>query len=496
MKKQVKTLIIVGAVLVVMVGVLVFLLNGGLPAAESSSSSSSDAAVELYSHEAADITKITVSGESSMTFTGDGEGGVKADGMGGLPVDSTLLTYIAKYAAALSGQQEVPAGGDYGQFGLEDGAVKVSIAYKDGSGESFSIGAEVPGAGTASRYIRYGDSVWTAYNTHVKYFMYTKEELVDKTLSPAYLATDGTTAQYDVTRVSMEGTSREAPFTLEYVDSNSVSGYTFTTFSITSPEVWSYTYSDAGTQLLHSAFGITAEEVALCNPTEDDLTEYGLAEPYSTVSVQSTLVSDGSAENFTLVSSEPAEGYAYMMREGVLVVYKVAVTDGMNWLSAVYTDYINSLLATPNINTVSKIELATPEGDYTFELKFETKAAESSDEEPKEELVSVSCSSTHPDAVRSVEITDIDNFRQLYQVFISADQESWAEDVPEELTSVLRITYYYREGGSDYVEMYEGPVRQVYIGMNGNVRFLTKSSVAEKILSDAAAFTKGEEVKA
>jgi|GEM_PF-463114 len=500
MSKQAKTLTAVAVVFVALVAALIFLLNGGLPAEESSSSSSSGTA--LFAHEAADITKVTVSGGSSMSYTGDGAGGVTADDMGDLPVNSGYLTYVAKYAASLTGQEQVSDGGDLDQFGLGANAVKVDVAYKDGSGESFLVGNEVPGSEPGARYVLYNGSVWTAYSTHVKYFMYGRTDLVDKTITPDSKDTDGSTTLYDVSSVTMTGAGREAPFVLSYKDSNSVSGYTFTNYAITSPEVWSFTYDDKGTKLLYSAFGISAEEVAACDPTDDDLAQYGLAEPYASVAVKSTLVSDKSEYDFTILTSEPADGYAYMMREGVPVVYKVAVTDGMSWINAVYTDYINGLLLTPNIKTISKISIDTPDGNITYSLKFGYKeesssSSASSSEEPEEELLAVTETSTYPGAAREANIEDIENFRNLYQTLISSSQESWAEDVPaaDALVSVVRITYYYRDGGSDYVEFYEGPVRQCYIGLNGNVRFLTRSSMAEKIIADSVSVTNGTAVE-
>jgi hypothetical protein len=231
---------------------------------------------------------------------------------------------------------------------------------------------------------------------------------------------------------------------------------------------------DRGLPVLQALFGLTASRIIAKIDSPLVLGQYGLAEPYSKVTVSGTEGEGLGA--FTISASKPdAAGNVYILREGTNLVYE-APASGLPWLETTWFDLMERLIILPFIDSVASIEVKIPEKTATFSLAGES-----------DELT-----------VKAGSI-DIDTafFRSYYQTLISAMYEEYGEVPVSSLSNpFVEISYHYRDGSPpDNVSFYSTESRRVLVSLNGGRPFFTLSVYTDKIQSDLDQILSGKRVQ-
>lgn len=484
MGKQVKILIALCGVFVVLVGAtLWFVLGPGKEdsASEETSSAAESTSITLVARDYADFA--SVSSSTGFYAEGDGNGSAVIPALDGVPQDSTKLEYIARFATNITGQQEMSTEDGLSKYGLDDASCSnVTITYTDGSTSVLKIGADVPGAETSSNYVLYDGRVFVMYNMHIRYFVSDPTEFVDTSITAENY--DSAASAYVYETESIDISYAESSLTVNYSeDGSAITPILYTKYSLTSlpAEKVFAADTDASCDLIDSAFGLSGTVAAYASDVSGlDLAAFGLDEPFCTVSVSATGVSEensGAKYSFTLLASAAHDGKIYVMLEGRPVVYELDLTDSLLWYSCAENTLYAKKLLVPQVDDTAKVTLETPDGNIIFAVN-----------RTDGNVDSVDVLSTYKTATGTASITG-DDFTAIFDTLTSAEQTEYCgelfpggEGLP---ASVLKITYLYTDGESFTLELFEGQSRRLYATADGVTFWLVNSSFADSAI-DAA----------
>lgn len=504
MKKQMKSLIIGLVCVLALVGVLVALMvmpEKEEPASSSTVSAAPSTTVELLALSMDDVARIDVKNTESYSFEAD----PKAENewiikeLEGLPKVKNAYAMMVLNACSIKAQDTIEENAaDLAAYGLAKPVSTVTVTLKDGTKHTVEIGNEAPG-GSAYTYLKMGgdNTVYVVNTSDVKRFLQVKSDYINTEL----FTLASTEAVPTIMKMEISGAAHENVIKIEPAESmvdetttsTSDSRIGFSTHVITEPKLRDISIT-AFTDFVESLFYTTVESIEAYNVTDADLAQYGLDNPYVCVraSYQETVTdaATGAAStkngyiNFR-ASEMAADGTFYLMYDEVPVVYKAYINDPeskltYDWLNAKYKDIVSRLFILPVINGLDTVTVEIPDGEYVFDL---TLVGEGTDDQKL---------NVHYNG----KALDEKVFKKFYQVLIGAT----AEDVIVEEVSVgeplATFTYKYvdKTHADDVISFYEGPARQVYVSINGDVEFTTRSIYIDKVYDSVAKVIENIEV--
>ena len=355
------------------------------------------------------------------------------------------------------------AGANLADFGLDKPRITIDITYLDNTSARLLLGSNAPG-NSGVYAMKDGDpAVYMLYNTSADYFLRAPTDFIDPKI------TSGDSQETTIVKAVLGGSLRpdeivieEAPQKEEDADEIIAS---FQTHNITAP-IKARLHVMQGLNHLVSVFGLVAPKVEAKLESDDELAKYGLAEPYSTIAIDSQSLVDGSTESFKLLVSEPdASGTCFVLREGTPVVFALPKAM-LPWLELNTFNMMDKMLILPYIDSVGKIEIKTPTETKSFTLDgVEDALTVQLDGQPYE---------------------DVKNFRQFYQTLLAASYDSYTDEaIPAGAKQLLQFSYHYRDGSTPTtITFYEGAARKVFIQLNDESPMLAVSSYVDRIISD------------
>ena len=389
------------------------------------------------------------------------------EGYEGLAINPYDVTAIADRAANLVVQSVIAeSGANLAEFGLDKPSTTVDITYHDNTKAKLFMGNSAPGD-SGVYVMKDGDpAVYLLYMTSAEYFLANPIELVDLAI------TAGNPHESFINSAVLGGAVRENEIRIRQADQSENSGQmAFATHDIVAP-IQARLHIIGGLEPVASVFGLYASEVAAKIDSNDELSKYGLAEPYSTIEIKSE--TDG---EFKLLASKPGDdGNCYVVREGVPAVY-IVPSASLLWLELTPFQAMEKMLVIPFIDSVSGVTVELPGQTFKFTL------------EAQEDLLTV--------ALDGQPYEDVKNFRQFYQTLLSASYESYTEEKPDTNAKVLlRFSYSYRDGSEPTViTFYEGASRKVFIQLDDESPMYALSSYVDRVISDTAKVVAGEAIK-
>ena len=447
------------------------LLADGDTQSETEGETGGQAAEILLEEDTEQLFSVTVEGNSGDFYAEkDAQNQMKIPSLEGLPTDQEKIDELCKYACLLRGQERVTTAKDnLKEYGLnEEDAVHVEIVFENGKTEELWIGALAQGVSNDSRYVLYGDQIYTMYELHLKPFLNEKEYFISGELTPG-----NENADYILLYLSVKNSDEEKPLTVSYQEAReTTNGQYMAAYHIISPEEYEISYNEEGTQFLQSVFGMEAEPVKAW-PSQEELSVYGLEDPQKIV--QAAYMSR-EGEDYGIqfsVSEADEEGYVYLMVDGLDVVYRYQTEDAA-WYHATMEEIVGRQILVPNITDVAAVTLQTSEEAFTVQLETDAEG----------EL----------QATLNGEFCSIDEFKKLYQIIISAEVDSLCSEAKEQQALLIRIEYEYHDGSKDEISFFEGPARQAYVLLNGQVYGMIRESYVNTILESLTLFKNGETI--
>jgi len=416
MKKQIITLVSVLLVLGLLVAALIMLSKE--PETQASSETASDSSVTLYSGEKADVVKLRVENESGeFTINRTGEDAWKVDGLSDYPVDDTSVESAVSSAASFVARRAVAESAeDLSEYGLDKPSTSFYVKFEDGGVHELIIGDEVPGGNGYYVKEKDKDRIYIS-ETSGSYAFWFKKKLsfIDLSLTESIPTED----QIKIENIVLGGKVREKRIVLRPVtEKESSEKNNMDTYKIIEPYYFSPNPDKLSSFLTSVGGGLTAVEAVALVTSQKVLKDYGLDDPYSTLSYKY----DGDTVKISIGDKDESDSTYYVMVDGKKVVYKVS-SSVLTYADWKIGDILSSTVLV-FIDSVESIRVKTGDVDYTYKLSGE-------DDDLKVTL--------------NGKTLDTDNFRSLYQILLGGRASGQGDAERTETSPVLSVTFNYRD---------------------------------------------------
>ena len=216
---------------------------------------------------------------------------------------------VANDAANLQFNTVAALNANLSDFGFDAPQAIVRVRYSDDTASVITVGADAPAE--EGTYFTFGDdnTVYLASKDSVDAFLYAVNELISLSVTPQ--AEDVDSSQFSTLEIS--GTRYSEPIVLESNSDEAVKS----NYIMTSPYKM-FASATESADIAGAVRGVYAEKVLCVNPSSDQLSAYGLDEPYARVIAQYPDVT------IEILSSAPdSEGSVCIMTPDKAVIYSI-----------------------------------------------------------------------------------------------------------------------------------------------------------------------------
>ncbi len=470
MNKKKKTLLIGAVVLVLLIGAMLALLftQPKDDADTSSALSAEEEDVYLYQEEENSLKSLQVTNETgtySLEQVGEQKWGITA--LDDYKTDSEAYTDTAERYTQLAAKQKLlDKVTDKAKYGLDNPSGTGVATFNNGTTHTVTVGDMTPDEagyyamvdGDEALYIITVANAQKLQQSQLAYLNMTIIEGYDTEDSEAIPTIEGMTIErkdldYKVVMEKAQQTGDDE--TQMYVS----------TLQMVSPVECDLDSQHADEEIILPLFGLTAEE-AVALDAEAVKSQYGFDDPTATIVLQY----DGRTATMTFGSKADDESY-YMMFNENNVIYRVK-TESVAALTVDPNTLVSSLGILPYIDDVKTVTVEFEDKTYVYELTGE-------DDELKITLDGKNI--------------DTDNFKQLYQLILNPSLEAiYTGTVTSD--PVVSVTYEYRAGGSDTIELYDDGGRQMIFALNGQANRSGRSAYLDKLERELQNLIDGKDV--
>lgn len=331
---------------------------------------------ELLSYIPAEIAKIEVENtDGSFTIhasTPEGEATVyTVTGLEGFDLQPGMADAVANDAATLSFTSVAAVGGTLADFGLSKPRATVKVTYTDSTSATIRVGNEADGG--AGTYITLGndDDIFLAADDAVDSFLYSALDLVSLDITPAA----ETVEDNEFSVIELSGTRYDDPITLVPNTDVAIKA----NYRLTSPyEMFADNYE--GNDISGSIRDLYAESVVCVNPSDDQLSAYGVAEPYASVyavypDIEIALSCSAPADDGLVNLYNPAKGVIYTIR-----------VDALGWAKTNLDRLLPKTVIELNKNAVTAITVTSKNKTYTLDVTTTEKSVKNENGDTEQQI--------------------------------------------------------------------------------------------------------------
>ena len=306
-------------------------------------------------------------------------------------------------------------------FGFDKPRSVVTVTYSDGTSAVILVGDDAPqGAGT---YIKFGDGdeVYLVTTDAVAAFDYGLTDL----MSLAINDTPSNSGNNQASKIVISGTN--FPQEIEIAPTSAIKVYA--SYYMNKP-VKGYANEQESSRITGAIRGLYASTVKMIAPTEAQLSELGLANPYAKLTAT---YPDATIE---LIASKPdSEGVVNIMEVGESVVYTMASAN-LPWVTTSYEALAYEYVFYPKMVALSGVSINN--GKKTYDFKLSSQEVVSTDEDGVETTSSVTTVKLNNKEM------DTDKFSEFYQKLVLVE----LADINNEKVSgkpVFSVSYTFEE---------------------------------------------------
>lgn len=486
--RQVKSLVIAGVVVLVLIATLLVLLfvpmgpEDGSGSSASSETISSDTSIVLIDKEQKDLNQVEVKNEKDeytvlrvedQSTSSTPSFHWMIDDLKDFDADTYAYNYLVSAVCDFSAiKKVVDSAENLADFGLDQPSATVKATFADGTVHTITVGGQNV---DQSGYYLQMDGEDTVYLAEIDDSFFTaRTAYLNTTLLATKYDSEGNAVTPDWARVTLDGSVREKPIVIEdnpnYNADNTSSN---PTDALKNPYIMTshnnYEVDATTGEFLTSLFTLSATDVVAIRPNDADLEKYGLKNHYSGIKVEAA------GDSYRIRFSKPADGKCYAIMDGTDLVYEVNAS-AVPYLEKQYSDIITKLMFLPYIDTVESVTVQSAEGTFTFLLTGE------------DDTLAVSCNGTA--------IENVSNFRKLYQVIVGTVRYELGDKVYTG-DPMLTVTFKYRKSADkpdDVLTFIPATALRAQIKLNGVGEFFVKTEQVNKIISDTQKVINGEAV--
>ena len=473
MSNSLKLIIAGVASIAVLSALAVLLLKGGgdEPSSSGSSLNSDTETVKLVDYEFTAIESVDIHQpgyDFAITAVDGEEGTFTLEGYEKLPVDKSLCYTIPNNLSNAEARLLVESTDNYEQYGLDDKtAIGLTVNGNDGKKSELLIGNSTPDG--SDNYVKYKDKnevylvehskLANAFSTPLKLISTT---LIEKPEDDAYpkinkVVIDRTDIDYDIVF------EYDKTADLDITRGNSAS-------HVMVEPINAYLNLTLSTPITHGIFGLTSTEAVVAYPKAEDFTQYGLDEPFCTVTTETEngnyvlkISKAVTVDNATLY-------YGYV--DTIDAIFSFSASQ-IPWITLKPIDVISTLVFGTYVFDIGKLDVKTTNGNLLFEGSGDK-------DNYSVTLNGKSC--------------DTEAFKLFYQFLLKAPAEEVSLEEPTGEPTASIILDRQDEYDGETVEFYDTGNRWYTIRHNGKVCFKCRAAYVERLLSNIECVLNGEEV--
>ncbi|MBQ6626939.1 MAG: DUF4340 domain-containing protein [Ruminococcus sp.] len=363
-----------------------------------------------------------------------------------------------------------PKGKKTSDFGFDKPRATVKTTFADGSFATIIVGDDAPSQ--MGTYLMFGDSpaVYLVQTDAVDGMLYSVLNLITLTINDSATTTDNSTFE----SITLTGTNFDQKIEIRDNDDEAIN----TTYAMVAPKKM-FVSEVEGAAIAGAIRGLYADEAVCVNPSSSQLSEYGLKNPYASLTA---IFPDTTIH---LKASKPdSNGSVYLIADSN-IIYKIADTK-VPWVHTNMQKLTADMVIDPNFNSLSKIVVKDKSGSYTFDVTTVIDTVDTTSGTTEEVTVTT--------AKYDGEILDSDNFQVFYQNICSMTNAGYTDEKPSG-KPVLTLELSYSTGrATDVVSVYDTGNSKYIATVNGQTQSLVYKSYCEKFSSGVQKLIKGHTV--
>lgn len=346
-------------------------------------------------------------------------------------------------------------GENAGKYGFDKPRATVKTYFADETYSTIIVGGTVPNS--QNSYVMFGSSktIYVMSNESVDGFLFSVLDLVDLTINDAAL--DADTSIFE--SVTLSGSAFDSAIEIRPNEDSAIDS----TYVMISPTNMFVSEVEAA-NISGAIRGLYAEKAMCVNPSDKQLSEYGLKNPYVTL----TAIYPDTIVN--LKASKPSDGSVYLMAD-TNIIYKIAA-DYVPWVSTSMEKLAPDVVLDPNYGSLSKIVVEDASGSYTFDVITTTETVDTTEGTTQDVTMTV--------GKYNGERLDVNNFRVFYQNICNM-QNAGVATTDGSSSPVLTISLSYSTSRStDVIKVYATNDSKYIAQLNGQTLCLVYKSYCTK----------------
>ncbi|MBP3414514.1 MAG: DUF4340 domain-containing protein [Clostridia bacterium] len=380
MTKKLKYIIIAGVAVLVLTGLLLLLIF--LPTGESGQESATgDAAYTdhaedhidnednslLIDRQSDELSHLVLT-NSHGTFTmrrSASTGQIVIDQLADVPINDEFAEFVWYGSLTMGWNYKVGDGttpSDLSAYGLDSPRAVCKAYYNDGTTTGFSVGAQVP-ASESGLYYMLVDGFEGVYVIYIdeSFFQGSSYWISDDVFSVGSM---NSSDAVDIGKITITGKSFSQAVVLSPVTTQDVShpfyGYDYTV----SCGNKTFSADDYNMSLLSDELSyLTASEAEVYKPTAQQLSEYGIADPWAVVRFER------SGREYIIRCGNKTADAMYFKLDGIDVIYSISAAS-YPMLTSLSADVLRSgELHVRQFKAVSGIKVACAQGTWSFSMQ-------------------------------------------------------------------------------------------------------------------------------
>ncbi|MBQ3417059.1 MAG: DUF4340 domain-containing protein [Ruminococcus sp.] len=387
-------------------------------------------------------------------------------------LQSGMADAVANDAANLKFNTVAAIDANLSDFGFDTPQATVRVRYSDDTSSLITVGANAPAEEGA--YFTFGDSntVYLAEKDAVDAFLYSVNDLIS--LSVTSQAEDVDSSLF--TSLEISGTRYSEPIVLQPNSDEAIKSE----YMMTSPYKM-FTSAAESADIAGAIRGVYAEKVLCVNPSEGQLSSYGLSEPYARVVAQ---YSDGTIE--ILASAPDSDGNVCIMTPGTAVIYSIQL-GAVEWVNTSVEKLRPDAVLDINVEAVTSITFDANGHSRKIDVTTTTESVEN-DEGDYEDVTSTKAE------CNGVSLKE-ENFTVFFQNLtgITLLEGEYNSSVAGNLCTVT-ITYSTGRP-ADVIRIDNSSESRLPVSLNGDYIGMAYKSYVTKLIESAEDLTNGKKVK-
>ena len=399
-----------------------------------------------------------------------------------LDVDTSLVGTLANNADGLVSASLIEEDSkELGKYGLEQPSVTVELEYGSGNVRKFYIGDTAPIKSQTYLRVEGSNDVYTVATSAIANYSKTPKEFINKTI-----LAEPSEDEYPVInslRIERDDIDYDILLELGKYTNDSNAGGTSAAHVMVEPVEVGITV-ERSQDITNGMFGLRADDIYRLHCKEADIAEAGLSDPFCHV----TMSCDDGNDYILLLSEqfadEDGDKYCYGMLEGGKVIYTIKAEDA-RWVSVMPVDMASRMMVTSMVWNITEYSISCSNGDsVSFEIT------------PLRDDITVTNASAEDYTVKkNGEECEFERFRALYGFLINGNGEDLAfgEPVPdnEPLMTLKYTDSYIKETVT--MEFYEKSAMTALVVINGESKYTCSLSYVNTFIENVKRAETGEE---